>query len=155
MKIYGLAIAMLVFTCTQVLGKQPVETATAKTLNIRFEVMNRSEVVASPRLLVTTGETFSIDVGSKYRYEVAKGSIGTLIKCKPELLPDDTLSLDCNFRTTEVDGTNTSTRHVQAKVFVSRGKQVSMLFGGKGPNGEPNGQQELGVSILADWAKAS
>lgn len=130
------------------------EAAPAQTLDIKFEVTNGGELVASPRLLVTAGETFSVDVGAKYRYDVAKGSIGTQIKCKPVLQPENSLALDCNFRTTDVDGENTRTKSWQAKILVANGKPAAMWFGDK-PGSEADKQSGLGINILADWRNAS
>lgn len=132
------------------------EAVPAKTLNIKFDVMNGSELVAAPRLLVIAGETFSVELGERYSTAAgASGDPAIRIKCATAPQPENTLALDCNFRTTNVDGENTRTKSWQAKLLVTMGKQASMRFGVNGSNSEANVQQGLGINVLADWAKAS
>lgn len=166
MKLRLLAIATLVCASAHVSAQAPAASASAQTLNIKFDITNNGESIGAPRLIAMAGETFSIEIGSKYRHDpsspdksghvsVNKGSIGTQIKCKPELQAGETATLDCNFRTTDVAGENTRTKSWQAKILVTNGKPTAMWFGDKGQNGEVGGPQGLNVSIVADWTKAS
>jgi hypothetical protein len=153
MKFHYLAIAAMASMNLQAFAQ---EAAPAKTLNIKFDVMNGGELVASPRLLVIAGEAFSVEMGK--RYSTAAGVTGDpaiSIKCATAPQPENTLALDCKFRTTDADGENTRTKSWQAKVLVTMGKQMSMYFDAKAPNGEANLQQGLGINVLADWVKAS
>ena len=142
-KFLGL-LAILLSTSTGAFA-QETKDAETRALQIAMEILQESGATNSPVIVTRPGEWFYLDIGTRLRSDVAKGSLGYRVKCLPEPQPGDALSLDCSFSNTEVDGANTNTRTAQMKFVVAMGKSSSLYVGDSG------GPVKMQVNVRAFW----
>lgn len=144
MKKFAGLLALLIATSTAAFAQEAKEAET-RALQIAMEILQESGATNSPVVITRPSEWFYLDIGTRLRSEVAKGSLGFRVKCLPEPQAGDALSLDCSFSNTEVDGANSNTRTAQMKFVVAMGKSSSILVGDYG------GPPKMQVNVRAFW----